>query len=72
MSRRRSTSRRRASLLWGLVGALAFLVLTQGYRLVASPGLDPVVQVGVAVLVGVLAALLSYGFEGWLARNERV
>ncbi len=46
----------RASLLWGLVGALAFLVLVQGYELVVGPGVDVWVRAVVALVVGVVSA----------------
>jgi len=51
--------RTRASLLWGLVGALAFLVLVQGYDLVRAAPLDLPGRFGVAVLVGAVAAALT-------------
>jgi hypothetical protein len=60
--------RARSALLWGLVGALAFLVLAQGYRLLASLGLDTLALVGVAVVVGGVTALLAYVAELRLAR----
>ncbi|MFB6267797.1 MAG: hypothetical protein ABEI31_09070 [Halodesulfurarchaeum sp.] len=46
--------RRRASLLWGLVGAFAFLVLAQGYRLIRGPsiGLPPLLGVALVVFIG--------------------
>jgi Cu/Ag efflux pump CusA len=54
------TPRTTSSLLWGLVGALAFLVLVQGYDLVAGLSVGFVARFAVAVLVGVVAAALSY------------
>jgi len=50
----------RSSLLWGLVGALAFLVLVQGYELVADPPLDVAGKVAIAVLVGAAATGGTY------------
>jgi hypothetical protein len=43
--------RRRAALGWGLVGALAFLVLALGYQLLGGEPVDPVVLGGVTVVV---------------------
>lgn len=64
--------RRRASLLWGLVGALSFLVLAQGYRLVTDRGVGPLALLGVAIAVFAGATALSYVLAGRLPRNERV
>jgi F0F1-type ATP synthase membrane subunit a len=63
--------RTKSSLLWGAVGALVFLVLTQGYELLAAPGISLLVKLGLAVVVWVVVAVASYAFEGWLARSER-
>lgn len=60
----------RASLLWGLVGALSFLVLVQGYELAGGRGVTVGAKVGVAAAVGVAASGLSYAFGGWLAGRE--
>ncbi|WP_135821497.1 hypothetical protein [Halostella litorea] len=63
----------KSSLLWGVVGALSFLVLYQGYLLVdgTSVPIPGVAAVTMAVAAG--AAGLSYLGEGWLAdRNGRV
>jgi len=52
--------RRKSRLLWGLVGALTFLVLALGYRL--AGGTLPVGVgglVGIAVGVGSVVALVS-------------
>ena len=59
-------SRRRAA-LWGLIGALSFLVLHQGYLLLDGTyvGLLPVV--GVAVLVGVASGLFGHWLEPRMA-----
>jgi len=54
------SDRRKASLLWGLVGALSFLVLLQGYELVAANRVDWLVKFGVAILVLVGATALSW------------
>ena len=47
MSRRQTLD----SLVWGLVGGLAFLVLVQGYGLLGGQGFGVAVTVGVAVAV---------------------
>lgn len=60
--------RTRSALLWGLVGAMAFLALAQGYRLLASLGLGTLALVGVAVVVGGVTALLAYVAEPRLVR----
>jgi hypothetical protein len=58
------TPRRKSSLLWGLVGALAFLVLVQGYRLVVGAlRIDPLPIGGVALVVGGIAAGVTYLLE---------
>jgi hypothetical protein len=63
--------RTKASLLWGAVGALVFLVLAQGYELLATPGIALPVKLAVAVVVFVCATGASYVVEEWLARSER-
>lgn len=63
--------RARSALLWGLVGASAFLALGQGYRLVAALALDTLGLVGVGVVVGGVTALLAYAAEPRLARLGR-
>lgn len=60
--------RARSALLWGLVGALAFLVLAQGYRLLVSLGLDTLALVGVAIVVGGVTTLFAYVAEPRLVR----
>ncbi len=64
--------RAKSSALWGLVGALAFLVLAQGYRLVTDRGVAFAALVGVALAVAVAATAVAYVAEGRLARKERV
>jgi hypothetical protein len=65
--------RTKASLLWGAIGALVFLVLVQGYTLLvaAAPTIGFLTKLAVAVGVGVLGAVSSYALEGWLVRSER-
>ncbi|WP_232343138.1 hypothetical protein [Halosimplex litoreum] len=46
----------KSSLLWGLVGGLAFLVLAQGYELLGDLGVGFGPKVAVALVVGVAAA----------------
>jgi hypothetical protein len=62
----------KSSLRWGLVGALSFLVLLQGYHLVASRFVGFGVLVGVAALVGVASAVATYLVRPVVLRwNER-
>ncbi|WP_277542539.1 hypothetical protein [Haloarcula laminariae] len=63
-------SRAKNSLLWGVVGALAFLVLLQGYELVAGQRVTVAAKAGVAVAVLVGATALSYAARGRLPGNE--
>ena len=55
----------KASLLWGVIAALAFLVLVQGYNLLASERISIGVMIGVAILVGIVASVLSQIVETW-------
>jgi hypothetical protein len=65
-------SRSRSAILWGLVGALAFLVLVQGYRLaVGTLGVDVFTSFGLAVLIGAVVAVASYLAEPRLASKGR-
>ena len=52
--------RTKASLLWGVIGALTFLVGLQAFRLATGEGATLPVAVGVALLVGVTAAASTY------------
>ncbi|TQQ83603.1 hypothetical protein EGH24_02075 [Halonotius terrestris] len=61
--------RRKSSLLWGLVGALLFLVLALGYRL--AGGSLPVgvgALAGIALGVGVVVTALAAALEARLPR----
>jgi len=58
----------RASLLWGAVGGLSFLVLIQGYRLTTGERVTPGAIVGVTLVVTAVAAVLSHAAR---RRNER-
>lgn len=59
--------RTKASLLWGVVGALTFLVGLQAFRLATGEGATLPVAVGVALLVGVTAGTTTYVLDGRLA-----
>jgi hypothetical protein len=62
----------KASLLWGVVGGLCFLVLIQGYELVADQRVSYLVKFAVAVLVAVVAGGSTYAVQGRVpAENER-
>jgi predicted Na+-dependent transporter len=66
------TPRRKSSLLWGVVGALAFLVLVQGYRLVVGPfGIDPLAIGAVALCVGTSSAGLTHVLAARIPGNGR-
>ncbi|WP_302082212.1 hypothetical protein [Salinibaculum rarum] len=60
----------KSSVLWGAVGAMAFLVLVQGYHLVADDflGLGPMAAGALAVLVATTA--LSHAVRPRLLQNE--
>jgi hypothetical protein len=64
-------ARRKDSLLWGVVGGLAFLVLVQGYELVADESVALTVKAGVAVAVLAVTALAAHALRPRLAGNER-
>jgi len=61
----------KSSLLWGVVGALCFLVLIQGYELVTDQRVSVLVKFGVALLVGAVAGGSTYAVQGRApAENE--
>jgi hypothetical protein len=62
--------RTKASLLWGVVGGLAFLVLLQGYELLAAQPVALGVKFGVAALVAAGATGLTYLTQDRLPGNE--
>ena len=62
--------RTRTSLLWGVVGGLAFLVLLQGYELLADVRVTPAAKFGVASAVLVTATALTYAARDRLSGNE--
>ncbi len=55
--------RLKSSLLWGLVGGLAFLVLLQGYELVSTERVAWLVKFAVAALVVIGATGVSYLYQ---------
>ncbi|WP_058367051.1 hypothetical protein [Haloparvum sedimenti] len=66
-------ARAKSAALWGLVGALAFLALAQGYALVVGP--LPVGVLGllpIAALVGVAVGAIAYQTEHRLRAKRRV
>jgi len=66
------TPQQKSSLLWGVVGALTFLVLVQGYRLVVGPlNVDVLAIGGVALLVGAAAAGVTHVLAPRIQENGR-
>ena len=59
----------KSAVLWGLVGALAFLVLHQGYVLVGNDGIGILPAVGIAVVVGVITTGVTYVGERRLGKR---
>ena len=57
----------RASVLWGAVAALSFLVLVQGYDLFDGLSIGFLPRLGAAVVVGAVATGVTYLVDGWLA-----
>ncbi|MFT4880178.1 MAG: hypothetical protein ACI9CA_000543 [Natronomonas sp.] len=64
-------ARQKDSLLWGAVGGLAFLVLVQGYELLAEQGVAFLVKTGVAVVVLAVTALAAHTLRPRFVGNER-
>ena len=66
------TPRKRSALLWGAVGALAFLVAHQGYLLMDGPfvGVGPLSAVTLVVFAA--AALTAYYAERRVGATLRV
>lgn len=60
------TPQRRAALLWGVIGALTFLVLIQGYELLSDQRIDYLLKVGVALVVGIVSAVATGVLQGRL------
>ena len=65
-ARERVSPRTKASALWGLVGALSFLVLAQGYQLLEGPSVGLLPLLGVGVVVAVAASATAYVAAGLL------
>ena len=63
------SARLKASLLWGLVALLAFLVLVQAYEAVADVRLGFPAKVAIAVLVGCCAVGVTYVTDRRLVRD---
>ena len=53
----------KSSLLWGIVGIMAFLVLARGYGAIVGSQFSLPVTVGVAIAVGLVTASAAYLFE---------
>ncbi|WP_276251983.1 hypothetical protein [Haloarcula rara] len=62
--------RTKSSLLWGVVGGLAFLVLLQGFELATGQRVTVAAKAGVAVAVLVGATALTYTARDRLPGNE--
>lgn len=60
----------KSAALWGLVGALAFIVLHQGYVLLGNDGIGILPAVGVAVVVGAVATATTYVGERRFGSRE--
>jgi hypothetical protein len=56
----------KSSLLWGAVGALAFLVLGQGYGLVIDEFVSVGLLVGIAAVVGGVTAVVTHVVRPYL------
>ncbi|ELZ04123.1 hypothetical protein C480_11441 [Natrialba aegyptia DSM 13077] len=63
----RMNPRLKSALLWGAVGAMAFLVLLQGYALVVEPLVSIGAGVVIAVCVGTATGIGAYVLEHRLA-----
>ena len=53
-------ARTKATLLWGVIGALGFLVLAQGYLLVSGQRVPYAALLGVAVVVFAASAVTAH------------
>jgi hypothetical protein len=62
--------RRKASVLWGVVGSLSYLVLVQGYELLAGRPVGLVPKAAVAVVVLVVVAVTAHRLRPRLYGNE--
>lgn len=63
----------KSALLWGVTGALAFLALVQGYALLVSSLVTTAQGIGLALLVGIVAAggayLLEHRIAAWATQR---
>jgi hypothetical protein len=62
---------RKASVLWGVVGGLAFLVLVQGYELLAGAAVTVLAKAAVALAVAATVTAAAYVVQPSLDGNER-
>lgn len=60
----------KASLLWGAIGAFSFLVLIQGYELLAANRLGFALKFAVAGVVSVITATTTYVAEPLLIEGN--
>ncbi|ERH13018.1 MAG: hypothetical protein J07HB67_02050 [halophilic archaeon J07HB67] len=66
------TPRRKATLLWGAIGALSFLVAAQGYvLLVARLPVGTLGLLGLAVVVGGVTTVATGVLQRRLAQKEQ-
>ena len=66
------TPRRKAALLWGVIGGLSFLVAAQGYvLLVARLPVGTLGLLGIAVVVGGVTTVATGLFQRRLAQKEQ-
>ena len=62
--------RTKASLLWGLVGGMTFLVLVQGYELVGEPGIGFGAKLAVGLFVGIVTVGVTYTVDSQLGGEK--
>jgi len=62
---------RKAALLWGVVGGLAFLVLVQGYELATSQAVTVPVKLAMTIGVFAVATAVTDTLQPRFAGNER-
>lgn len=62
--------RTKSSLLWGVIGGLSFLVLVQGYELLAAMPVTIAAKASVALAVAVGTAGLTFAAHDRLFGNE--
>ena len=63
--------RTKASLLWGAVGGLSFLVLVQAWQLLGGEPVTTAVAAGTSVVAAVGATVLTYVLEGAIGSADR-